>query len=297
MLRLQHVWRTYPVGEQEIVALRDVSLEIRDGDFMAIVGPSGSGKSTLLQIVGLLDRPTARHASQLDGHDLDDLDDAARTRLRLTTLGFVFQRFHLLNDLTAIENVAIPMEVLGLPGPRALRAGGLAAQGGRARRAARLQAVTPLGRTAPARRHCPSARQRPAHHPRRRADRRAPHRGQGAGDRALSTAQQRGLRHRHGDARSGGGSGGEAPHRDQRRPGARGRRRSADAAAGRGQSRREIEPPRPPSESPTGDGAGRVLAPPPAGPQAADAGRAGWRSRCCSVAACWARGGCLVGSA
>jgi putative ABC transport system ATP-binding protein len=114
MLGLRHVWRTYPVGDEEIVALRDVSMEIRDGDFMAIVGPSGSGKSTLLQIVGLLDRPT-RGVVELDGHDLSDLDDDARTRLRLTTLGFVFQRFHLLNDLTAIENVAVPMEALGLP--------------------------------------------------------------------------------------------------------------------------------------------------------------------------------------
>src|SRR5829696_985192 len=114
MLRLSHVWRTYPVGEEEVVALRDVNLEIRDGDFMAIVGPSGSGKSTMLQIVGLLDRPT-RGIVELDGHDLDELEDAGRTRLRLTTLGFVFQRFHLLNDLTAIENVAVPMEALGLP--------------------------------------------------------------------------------------------------------------------------------------------------------------------------------------
>src|SRR5215213_6154017 len=109
MLKIGHVWRTHPVGETEVVALRDVNLEIRDGDFMAIVGPSGSGKSTLLQIVGLLDRPTG------GVDDLDGLDDAARTRLRLTTLGFVFQRFHLLNDLTAIENVAVPMEALGLP--------------------------------------------------------------------------------------------------------------------------------------------------------------------------------------
>src|SRR3954447_12635803 len=114
MLRLSHLWRTYPVGEEEIVALREVNLEIRDGDFMAIVGPSGSGKSTMLQIVGLLDRPS-RGLVALDGLELSELDDAARTRLRLTTLGFVFQRFHLLNDLTAVENVAIPMEALGLP--------------------------------------------------------------------------------------------------------------------------------------------------------------------------------------
>jgi len=114
MLSLQHVWRVHPVGDEEVVALEDVSLEIRDGDFMAIVGPSGSGKSTMLQIIGLLDKPT-RGAVELDGQDLNDLDDIERTRLRLTTLGFVFQRFHLLNDLTAIENVAIPMEALGIP--------------------------------------------------------------------------------------------------------------------------------------------------------------------------------------
>jgi ABC-type lipoprotein export system ATPase subunit len=117
MLKLSHVWRTYQIGsdvENEVVALRDVNLEIRDGDFMAIVGPSGSGKSTMLQIVGLLDRPS-RGVVELDGHDLHDISDAERTRLRLTTLGFVFQRFHLLNDLTAIENVTVPMEALGLP--------------------------------------------------------------------------------------------------------------------------------------------------------------------------------------
>src|SRR3989337_2480529 len=100
MLRLQHVWRTYPVGDEEIVALRDVSMEIPDGDFLAIIGPSGSGKSTLLQIIGLLDRPT-RGMVTLDGADVSALGDEARTRLRLHTLGFVFQRFHLLRDLTA----------------------------------------------------------------------------------------------------------------------------------------------------------------------------------------------------
>ncbi|MCC6179973.1 MAG: ATP-binding cassette domain-containing protein [Chloroflexi bacterium] len=114
MLRLRHVWRTYPVGESEVVALRDVSLDIHDGDFMAIVGPSGSGKSTLLQIVGLLDLPT-RGVVELDGRDVAEIGDDERTRLRLTTLGFVFQRFHLLSDLTAIENVAVPLEAAGVP--------------------------------------------------------------------------------------------------------------------------------------------------------------------------------------
>jgi putative ABC transport system ATP-binding protein len=113
MLRLERVWRIYPSGESQVVALADVTLEIREGDFMAIVGPSGSGKSTLLQLLGLLDRPS-RGTVALDGHDLAALGDAARTRLRLEAIGFVFQRFHLLHDLTAIENVALPMEALGI---------------------------------------------------------------------------------------------------------------------------------------------------------------------------------------
>jgi ABC-type lipoprotein export system ATPase subunit len=114
VLELRHVWRTYVDGENEIVALRDVSLRIADGEFVAIVGPSGSGKSTLLQLVGLLDRPTSGE-TLLDGRPVDDLSDAARTRLRLLTLGFVFQRFHLLPGVTAIENVVLPMEAAGVP--------------------------------------------------------------------------------------------------------------------------------------------------------------------------------------
>ena len=137
MLTLHHVWRTYPVGDDEVVALRDVNLEIHDGDFMAIVGPSGSGKSTLLQIIGMLDRPS-RGVVELDGQDLVALDDGARTRLRLTTLGFVFQRFHLLNDLTSIENVALPMEALGLPTRERYERAAWLLEGRWSRRAARL---------------------------------------------------------------------------------------------------------------------------------------------------------------
>ena len=112
VLTLEHVWRRYEVGDSEIVALQDVTLEIADGDFVAITGPSGSGKSTLLQIVGLLDRPS-EGSVQLDGQELGALDDDQRTSLRLHTLGFVFQRFHLLPTLTAIENVALPLEAAG----------------------------------------------------------------------------------------------------------------------------------------------------------------------------------------
>jgi putative ABC transport system ATP-binding protein len=114
MLELKNVWRTYGEGENEVVALRDVNLRIDDGEFVAIVGPSGSGKSTMLQIIGLLDRPTSGE-TLLDGQPLDDLSDSARTRLRLLTLGFVFQRFHLLPGVSAIENVILPMEAAGVP--------------------------------------------------------------------------------------------------------------------------------------------------------------------------------------
>jgi ABC-type lipoprotein export system ATPase subunit len=125
VLELRHVWRTYVDGENEVVALRDVSLRIADGEFVAIVGPSGSGKSTLLQLVGLLDRPTSGE-TLLDGRPVDALSDSERTRLRLLTLGFVFQRFHLLPGVTAIENVVLPMEAAGVPlEERYARAAGL----------------------------------------------------------------------------------------------------------------------------------------------------------------------------
>jgi putative ABC transport system ATP-binding protein len=125
MLELRHVRRCYDAGETRVVALDDVSLTIGTAEFVAIAGPSGSGKSTLLQIVGLLDRPTEGTVS-LDGRDLGALSDAEQTRLRLETLGFVFQRFHLLNDLTAIENVELPMEAAGVPpGERHARASAL----------------------------------------------------------------------------------------------------------------------------------------------------------------------------
>lgn len=114
MLDLIAVSRKYVVGDSDVLALRDATLHIGDGDFISIMGPSGSGKSTLLQIIGLLDRPTSGTIS-LDGQDLADLDDEERARLRLITIGFIFQRFHLMSDMTALENVALPLEAAGVP--------------------------------------------------------------------------------------------------------------------------------------------------------------------------------------
>src|SRR5262245_28886336 len=99
MLELRAVSRVYRSGGFAVPALQDASLRVHDGDFMAITGPSGSGKSTLLQVVGCLDRPTGGRVL-LDGRDLGELPDHERARLRLTTFGFAFQRFHVVSVLS-----------------------------------------------------------------------------------------------------------------------------------------------------------------------------------------------------
>jgi len=125
VIEVRGVSRRYRMGEAEVWALRGATLRIPDGDYLTIVGPSGSGKSTFLQIVGLLDRPTVGSV-EMDGRDVGQLGDEERARLRLTTIGFVFQRFHLLADMTAIENVALPMEAAGIGAvERYARAGAL----------------------------------------------------------------------------------------------------------------------------------------------------------------------------
>jgi ABC-type lipoprotein export system ATPase subunit len=112
-VEMEHVWRKYHVGDVDVLALRDASVRIESGELVAVVGPSGSGKSTFLQLIGLLDTPSDGNV-RFDGRDVGSLGDAERTRVRLQSLGFVFQRFHLLNHLSAIENVMLPMEAAGL---------------------------------------------------------------------------------------------------------------------------------------------------------------------------------------
>lgn len=129
-IELQHVWRVYAVGSEPVVALHDASVTFEPGELVAVVGPSGSGKSTFLQLIGLLDTPSEGEV-RFDGRDVGSLGDGERTRVRLHSLGFVFQRFHLLNGLTALENVALPMEAAGLsPEERHARAAHLLASVG-----------------------------------------------------------------------------------------------------------------------------------------------------------------------
>jgi putative ABC transport system ATP-binding protein len=105
--------KDYPMHGLAVHALRGVSLEVRSGEYVAIAGPSGSGKSTLLQLIGGIDVPSSGVVEIL-GTRLDTLSDRELTRLRLTRLGFVFQRFHLLPVFTAQENVELPMAEAGL---------------------------------------------------------------------------------------------------------------------------------------------------------------------------------------
>jgi putative ABC transport system ATP-binding protein len=135
LIRLQGISRSFDVGGQAVHALVDVTEEVQAGEHVAIMGPSGSGKSTLLNLVGCLDRPSAG-SYQLEGREIGTLDDQELTSIRRHRIGFVFQFFHLVPRLTALENVELPMVFAGLPrddrrerSDHALRAVGL---GGRA---------------------------------------------------------------------------------------------------------------------------------------------------------------------
>src|SRR4051794_30352585 len=108
LIELRNLGRTYDLGEVQVHALRSVTLDIRAGEFLALIGPSGSGKSTLMNTVGCLDRPTTG-SYHLDGVDVGRLGVDALARLRNRQIGFVFQNFNLLPRTTALENVEVPM--------------------------------------------------------------------------------------------------------------------------------------------------------------------------------------------
>ena len=108
VIQLEHVWKTYRSADVELHAVRDVSLEIERGEFVAIMGASGSGKSTMMNILGCLDRPT-QGRFLLDGCDVSTLDRDGLADIRNQKVGFVFQGFNLLTRTSALENVELPM--------------------------------------------------------------------------------------------------------------------------------------------------------------------------------------------
>jgi putative ABC transport system ATP-binding protein len=114
IIRLSDVRRVYAMGAVEVPALDGVSLDVRSGEFVAIVGPSGSGKSTIMNILGCLDRPTTG-TYELAGTPVAGLDDDGLARLRSRTIGFVFQSYNLLPRTSALENVATPLLYQGVP--------------------------------------------------------------------------------------------------------------------------------------------------------------------------------------
>jgi putative ABC transport system ATP-binding protein len=114
LIRLQNITRRYQMGAETIHALRDVSLEIQRGDYVAIMGPSGSGKSTLMNVVGCLDTPTSGRYD-LNGTNVSEMDDNQLAEVRNREIGFVFQTFNLLPRSNALHNVELPLIYSGMP--------------------------------------------------------------------------------------------------------------------------------------------------------------------------------------
>jgi len=113
VIELEHIHKTYTMGDVEVHALRGVSLTIREGEFVAIMGASGSGKSTTMNIIGCLDRPT-KGSYILDGDDVSQMSKDERADIRCQKIGFIFQGFNLLSRTSALENVELPMLYLGV---------------------------------------------------------------------------------------------------------------------------------------------------------------------------------------
>jgi putative ABC transport system ATP-binding protein len=122
LIEVSHLTKAYTSGEETVQALRDVSLRVNRGEFVAVMGSSGSGKSTLLHVLGLLDRQTSG-TYHFDGQALEAVSDAERSAMRGAKMGFVFQAFHLLPGMDTVGNVALPLVYAGVaPKERVARA-------------------------------------------------------------------------------------------------------------------------------------------------------------------------------
>lgn len=113
ILKLDHIYKDYIQGKMTVPVLKDVSLYVEEGEYVAIMGPSGSGKSTLMNIIGCLDRPTSG-SFELAGQNVLELNDTKLADVRLNSIGFVFQNFQLLPRMSALDNVALPLVYAGV---------------------------------------------------------------------------------------------------------------------------------------------------------------------------------------
>jgi len=113
IIKLENVWKTYQMGNVKVNALRGLDLEIKKGEFVAIMGPSGSGKSTAVNMMGALDIPT-KGKIYLEKHDVSKLSESDLAQIRGKKIGFIFQQFNLINTLSALENVTLPMVFQGV---------------------------------------------------------------------------------------------------------------------------------------------------------------------------------------
>ncbi|MFW6226226.1 MAG: ABC transporter ATP-binding protein [bacterium] len=114
VIELRDVWKIYQMGDVEVAALRGINIVVNKGEFVSIMGPSGSGKSTCVNMVGCLDVPTKGNVI-LDGKDISTLYESELAQIRGKKIGFIFQQFNLINTLTAIENVMLPMTFQDVP--------------------------------------------------------------------------------------------------------------------------------------------------------------------------------------
>jgi len=112
IVAIENLCKAYKIGSFELFVLRDLSLSIEQGEYVAIMGPSGSGKSTLLNVLGCLDRPT-RGTYQLAGQDISNLDDNSLSMIRGSQIGFIFQSYNLIAQLNVVENIEVPMYYQG----------------------------------------------------------------------------------------------------------------------------------------------------------------------------------------
>ncbi|WP_336885177.1 ABC transporter ATP-binding protein [Caldalkalibacillus salinus] len=113
IINVKNLWKTYGHGDTAVHAVRGIDLNIKEGEFIALMGPSGSGKSSLLHLIGAMDSPTEGEII-FKGEDYSKLNSKQETDLRLRRIGFIFQTFNLISSLSAIENVALPMKLAGI---------------------------------------------------------------------------------------------------------------------------------------------------------------------------------------